>query len=172
MNNGSINVDDNVCGMPCVKTYVKGTQVKLNAKPLTGSIFTGWDGDCYGNEPSCVVTMNQAKLVTANFINCSYQINKNSHTFNEKSNTGNINVTAPTGCAWQAISHNSDWLTIIGNKNGNGVIGYSVGLNRYSNIRNGSIIVAGQTFNITQAANGIPTASFTTTAIPPMILLH
>jgi len=167
-NNGNINVDDNTCGMPCVKTYVKDTQVKLNAKPSTGAIFTGWNGGgCSGNNPSCVVAMNQAKSVTANFILCSYQIDKNNQTYDEKSNTGSIKVTAPTGCTWQAVSHNLDWLTITSNTtgNGSGIVNYSVKLNSYTDIRNGNIIIAGETFKVTQAANGIPIASFTATPL-------
>ena len=166
--NGHVNVNDAGCGTPCVKEYVKGTPVKLNAIPSTGSIFTGWNDACSGTNPSCMVTMNQLQSVTASFVRCSYRINRNNYTYDEKNNNGSINIIAPTGCTWQAIS-NKDWLRITGNSNGNGngVIKYSVEPNRNPiprGERNGSITIAGQTtFNVKQAGNRTPTASFTFT---------
>ena len=49
--------------------YASGTSVTLYTAPSQGSIFSGWQGDCftYGTNPTCQITMNQNKTVTAVF---------------------------------------------------------------------------------------------------------
>jgi List-Bact-rpt repeat protein len=54
------------CGSTCSTSFSFNTQVTLTATAATGSTFTGWSGACSGTG-SCVVTMNAAKTVTANF---------------------------------------------------------------------------------------------------------
>src|SRR6266850_1851674 len=54
------------CGATCSTSFSFNTQVTLTATAATGSTFTGWSGACTG-AGSCVVTMNAAKTVTANF---------------------------------------------------------------------------------------------------------
>ena len=54
------------CGSDCSETYNYNTVVTLTATPETGSVFDGWSGDCTGTDP-CVVTMDQARSVTATF---------------------------------------------------------------------------------------------------------
>jgi hypothetical protein len=54
------------CGATCVYAFAFNTQVALTATPATGSIFTGWSGACAG-VGACIVTMDSAKSVTANF---------------------------------------------------------------------------------------------------------
>ena len=54
------------CGATCSTSFSFNTQVTLTAAAATGSTFTGWSGACTGTG-SCVVTMNAAKTVTANF---------------------------------------------------------------------------------------------------------
>jgi hypothetical protein len=54
------------CGSTCSTSFSFNTEVTLTATAATGSIFTGWSGACTGTG-SCVVTMNAAKTVTANF---------------------------------------------------------------------------------------------------------
>jgi hypothetical protein len=55
------------CGATCLFSYSFNTQVTLTASAATGSTFTGWSGACTNTTGSCVVTMNAAKTVTANF---------------------------------------------------------------------------------------------------------
>jgi len=55
------------CGSTCSFSYISGTNVTLTATPNTGFIFNGWSGACSGTG-SCVVSMTQAKSVTASFI--------------------------------------------------------------------------------------------------------
>ena len=54
------------CGNQCSATYLHDNQVTLTATPDTGSIFTGWSGDCSGTG-SCTVTMDGTRSVTATF---------------------------------------------------------------------------------------------------------
>jgi len=58
---GAIN-----CGMTCGATYAPGASVTLTATPAANMSFTGWTGACSGTGP-CVVTMDTAKSVNADF---------------------------------------------------------------------------------------------------------
>jgi hypothetical protein len=58
------------CGATCNAGFLSGTPVTLTAAPATGSTFTGWSGACSGTG-ACVVTMDSAKAVTANFLEAS-----------------------------------------------------------------------------------------------------
>ncbi|CAB4345564.1 unannotated protein [freshwater metagenome] len=55
------------CASDCSESYVDGRVVTLTAHAATGSVFSGWSGaGCSGIE-SCVVTMSEARSVTAGF---------------------------------------------------------------------------------------------------------
>jgi hypothetical protein len=54
------------CGSACSAAFNFGTQVTLTAAAGSGSTFSGWSGDCSGIG-SCLVTMDAARSVTANF---------------------------------------------------------------------------------------------------------
>jgi hypothetical protein len=53
------------CPPTCAAQVVGGTTVTLNANPAPGSTFTGFTGACSGS--TCVLTVNAAASVTANF---------------------------------------------------------------------------------------------------------
>jgi CSLREA domain-containing protein len=55
------------CPADCTDVYEPGDTVTLTAAPGSGSTFTGWSGGCSGNATTCVVTMDAAKAVTADF---------------------------------------------------------------------------------------------------------
>ncbi|NOT51238.1 MAG: hypothetical protein HOP10_08165 [Chitinophagaceae bacterium] len=55
------------CGSTCSFVYNPGVIVTLTATPSGGSTFTGWSGGGCSGTGTCVVTMNQATTVTANF---------------------------------------------------------------------------------------------------------
>ena len=54
------------CGTDCSEGYASGTSVTLTAVPAAGSMFSAWSGACSGSG-SCVVSMTQARSVTASF---------------------------------------------------------------------------------------------------------
>jgi len=86
-------------------------------------------------------------------ITCSYGISSNSQSFTSSAGTGSVNVTAASGCAWPAISNNTDWLTVTSGSsgNGNGAVNYSVAANSGTSSRTGTLTVAGKTFTVTQS---------------------
>lgn len=54
------------CGSDCSEAYAAGTSVTLSQSAAAGSTFAGWSGACSGTG-SCVVSMTQARSVTATF---------------------------------------------------------------------------------------------------------
>ena len=57
------------CGAVCSFAFTTGSMVTLTATPATGSNFVDWNGSgCNGNG-TCVVTMSEARSVTARFTN-------------------------------------------------------------------------------------------------------
>jgi hypothetical protein len=54
------------CGATCVFAYASGQSVTLTPTPASGYDFSSWSGACTGSE-ACIVTMDAAKSVTANF---------------------------------------------------------------------------------------------------------
>ncbi|MFT3954836.1 MAG: alginate lyase family protein [Piscinibacter sp.] len=54
------------CGSDCGETYTNGTTVTLTATPASGYTFQGWSGPCTG-QGTCVVSMSQARVVSATF---------------------------------------------------------------------------------------------------------
>ena len=53
----------------CTTSYTGGTSVTLTATPAAGAVFSGWNGSgitCASSRP-CVVTMDQARSVSATF---------------------------------------------------------------------------------------------------------
>jgi hypothetical protein len=51
----------------CSATIADGTAVTLSASSTTPSTTHEWSGACTGNQPTCVVTMNQDITVLAEF---------------------------------------------------------------------------------------------------------
>ncbi len=55
------------CGATCSATFNQGTAVTLVASPTGASTFTGWSGSGCTGTGTCVVTMDAARSVDANF---------------------------------------------------------------------------------------------------------
>jgi hypothetical protein len=55
------------CGPNCAATFYYGSIVTLNATPQPGSRFAGWSGACTNVSGACLLTMTEAKTVTATF---------------------------------------------------------------------------------------------------------
>ena len=56
------------CGADCTESYSAGTNVTLTATPAAGFQFAGWSGAGCSGTGTCVVVMNAATTVTANFL--------------------------------------------------------------------------------------------------------
>jgi GH25 family lysozyme M1 (1,4-beta-N-acetylmuramidase) len=55
------------CSSTCSANFDPGTQVTLTATPNAGAVFLGWGGGCSGSDPTCTVTMDGDRAVTASF---------------------------------------------------------------------------------------------------------
>jgi hypothetical protein len=55
------------CGSTCSNEFADGSSVTLSADADSGSVFAGWSGEGCAGTGSCVVTMSQARNVTATF---------------------------------------------------------------------------------------------------------
>ncbi len=62
------NVSGIDCGATCVASYNYNTQVTLTATADPGALFLGWSGEGCSGTGTCVVTMTQARSVTAAFL--------------------------------------------------------------------------------------------------------
>ncbi len=83
---------------------------------------------------------------------CTYSISPTSDNAEFNGKTGTVTVTAPSDCAWTAVS-NVGWLTVSSGATGagSGTVNYSVAANNSSQ-RIGIIMIAGQSFTVTQDA--------------------
>jgi lysophospholipase L1-like esterase len=80
------------CGSACSASFANGTSVTLTASPASNATFTGWSGACSGTG-ACVVTMNQARSVTATFNTSGGTGGACSNPVTFSGNTGNFNTT-------------------------------------------------------------------------------
>lgn len=55
------------CGGSCTAPLAVGTAITLTAKASSNSTFTGWTGDCVGNQATCTFTITGENIVNANF---------------------------------------------------------------------------------------------------------
>ncbi len=55
------------CGTTCSENFNQGTTVILSAAADSGSVFSGWGGDCSGTAPSVQVLMDTDRNCTAQF---------------------------------------------------------------------------------------------------------
>lgn len=108
------------CGLDCQETFATGTNITLTAAASAGSSFTGWSGACSGTG-MCVVTMDAAKSVTANFsASAAYTVSV------EKTGPGTGTVTsAPAGIncgtTCSASMANGSTVTLTATPSGNNV---------------------------------------------------
>jgi hypothetical protein len=84
----------------------------------------------------------------------AFTINPSSQGFSSTSGSGTVNVTAPSGVAWTAVSNDS-WLTpMSGGGMGSGSVNYMVSANASASLRTATMTVAGNTFTVTQSGVG------------------
>ncbi len=84
---------------------------------------------------------------------CAYSINPTSTSLDYQGGSGQVLVTAASGCSWNASS-TVPWVTINAgvSGSGNGMVAYMVAYNGTGSQRSGTITIAGQTFTVTQRA--------------------
>jgi GH25 family lysozyme M1 (1,4-beta-N-acetylmuramidase) len=56
------------CGATCAHSVDPNATVTLRARPDDHAYFTGWGGECRGNEETCVVEMRGNRTVRASFV--------------------------------------------------------------------------------------------------------
>jgi hypothetical protein len=61
------NVPGISCPMVCANPFDAGTTLILSAQQVTGYAFDGWAGACFGDTPSCTLTIDAPKIVTARY---------------------------------------------------------------------------------------------------------
>jgi hypothetical protein len=74
--------------------------------------------------------------------------------------SGSVTIDTPIGCAWTAAS-SVPWISVASggsgaNSGGGAAVSYSVAANTSSTSRSGSLTIAGQTFNVSQAGVSTP----------------
>ena len=57
------------CRTTCERNVDPDRTITLTASPDEGAYFTGWGGDCSGTGPTCAITTNGNRTVTAGFVN-------------------------------------------------------------------------------------------------------
>jgi uncharacterized protein (TIGR03437 family) len=90
-------------------------------------------------------------------LGCSSSVSPTHQMVNVEGGAGQLNVTASgSECPWTAES-NSNWITITGDPSGRGsaTVTYSVAPNPQASARTGTIIVAGKSVTIVQAAAAV-----------------
>jgi lysophospholipase L1-like esterase len=80
------------CGTTCSSNYGGNASVTLSATADSGSAFAGWSGACSGTA-TCVLTMNQARSVTATFNTSGGTGGTCTNPATFSGNTGNFNTT-------------------------------------------------------------------------------
>jgi hypothetical protein len=95
---------------------------------------------------------------TSEFSNCQvvcvYSLSAPDVAIGGLGGSSSVNVIAPTGCPWTAVS-NVPWVTITSGSSGsgNGTVNFTVGVNPDATPRSGTLTIAGITFTVNQAAN-------------------
>jgi hypothetical protein len=87
---------------------------------------------------------------------CTYTLTPTSQTMLPQAGTGAVTVTAGPTCAWTAAS-DADWLTVTSGVSGTGTgtVTFTVAENAGAP-RNGTIMIAGQAFTVTQSGPPVP----------------
>jgi hypothetical protein len=113
--------------------------VQANSDPAARSTTVTANGQTH--------TVNQAGAPAP----CTYSIEPSAQAFAAAGGSSMFRLTTQTGCAWTA-STASDWISLP-NQAGTGTsdIPFTVQANSTGAPRSGSIVVAGQTFSVTQA---------------------
>jgi hypothetical protein len=105
-------------------------------------------------------TVNQAGPAAPT---CTYTLSANSASLSAVGGSGSVGVTAPSGCAWTAAT-SASWISVTSGASGsgNGTVGFLL-LPNLGAARSDTILIAGQTFTVNQAAV-LPTCTYALSA--------
>lgn len=97
---------------------------------------------------SATATVNQ------NGTTCSYTVSPQSIQAGAQGGTEAVNVTAPGGCAWNAITTDTSWISFpsVSSGSGSGSLTIQIAPNQGGTTRVASISAGGQSITITQSA--------------------
>jgi hypothetical protein len=93
-------------------------------------------------------TVNQAGAAA-----CVFSISPVQAAYPAAGGVGNVNVNAPAGCGWSAVS-NAAWITVTSGATGSGSGSVMYSVANYTGKpkrRHGTVTIAGQTFSVTQS---------------------
>jgi hypothetical protein len=71
---GQIKVNDTIRTLPFSSAYNNGSQVKLEAVPDQGNVFSGWSGSFIGLTNPVIIVMNGNKTIIGNFKPIQYNL--------------------------------------------------------------------------------------------------
>lgn len=100
-------------------------------------------------------TVTQAAATSS----CSNSISLANLSIDSAALSGSLSVSALDACSWTAVSQAS-WIAVTSGNAGSGygIVGFSIAENTGTSTRTGTVLIAGQTFTITQSgSNGAPT---------------
>jgi len=131
-----------------------GFLAQVNAEGSAGYLFMG--EYCFGNNCTDRRAL-YVKLGSGGGNACTYSISTSSASISSGAGSGSFGVTAPAGCTWSAQS-NVPWISTTSSGVGSGTVSYTVAANS-GVARTGTVLVAGQTFTITQQAGTVAAAT-------------
>jgi hypothetical protein len=104
------------------------------------------------HDPGAVVRGMFADMGWTTAPNCSYTLSTSAVNIGPSAGAGTVNVTAPAGCAWTAVS-SAAFASITGGAsgNGNGTVSDVVSANTGGS-RSGTLTIGGKVFTIAQGA--------------------
>jgi hypothetical protein len=136
------------CAVPCPRQPIYSTPLA----PFPGSVVLAGTATEDGGR-----ALNITALVVAGFRQslCTYALSAVSTTVGPGVIAGSVGITAPPGCAWTAITNHPSFLTVTSaaTGSGSGAVSYVASANS-GGIRNGTLIIAGQLFEVKQLARG------------------
>jgi hypothetical protein len=92
-------------------------------------------------------------------LNCTYSLTSlPSFPLSASASSSTVGVSAPSGCSW-SVANTSNFVTVTAGASGtgNGTVSFSVPANlRLTLTRSGVLMIAGQTFTVTQAGSSTP----------------
>jgi hypothetical protein len=120
--------------------------------PGTLKVYFGYrleDGTLVQNSQPIDIVINDGTTINTNL--CTYDFESvDQLSFSEQTQYGETTVTTQVGCLWTASS-DTDWITIVSGSEGNGTgtVTYAVAPNLGSDLKTGTVTIAGKTLTIT-----------------------